>query len=58
MDNLEVSLFNEETLNVLKTEGKVTIHVYGPLSDGRVRIQWNPLYIEDGAEQYDGTDPV
>ena len=47
-----------KVLNVSRAEGKVTLHVYGPMSDGRLRIQWRPLFVENGAEQFHGTDPV
>lgn len=45
-------------LNVSKVENKITLHVYGPVSDGRLRVQWRPLYVENGEESFVGTDAV
>ena len=39
-------------------EAKYTLHKHGPASDGRLRIVWRPLYIDNGEESYHGSDPV
>ena len=47
-----------KVLNVSKAEGKATVQVYSPTSDGRLRIQWRPLFVEHGEETYHGAEPV
>ena len=36
--------------NVSRREESVVVHKHKPVSDGRLRLKWEPLYIEDGTE--------
>ena len=48
-----------KVLTVCKLESKVIVHKYCPCSDGRLRIQWRPLFLEpDGTEGFHGSEPV
>ena len=35
-------------LSVSARENTVVVHKYGPVSDGHLRLHWQPLYWEDG----------
>ena len=47
-----------KVLTVSRSEGKVTVHCFAPTADGRLQIRWRPLFIENGAEIFDGSTPV
>ena len=37
-----------KVLSVSKREANVTVHQYGPVSDGHLRLHWKPLFWEGG----------
>jgi len=37
-------------LNVSKVESSVVVHVHKPLSEGRLRVKWIPVYVVEGSE--------
>ena len=38
-----------KVLNVSKPDAALTVHKHAPVSDGRLRLKWKPIYIEGGA---------
>jgi hypothetical protein len=36
--------------NISKAAGEVVLHRYKPVSDGRMRVKWEPVFIIDGQE--------
>ena len=45
-----------KVLNVSRMEARLILQRYGPIADGRLWIEWRPLYVaEDGSEDYHGS---
>ena len=54
-----------KVLNTSKAENAITVQCYAPVSDGRLRLRWVPLFLQDGrvmletgTEVYKETVPV
>ena len=37
-----------KVLNVSRAEAALTVHRHAPVSDGRLRLRWIPLFLEGG----------
>ena len=46
-------------MSVSARENTVVVHKYGPVSDGHLRLHWQPLYWEDGVQVFgSGSKPA
>ena len=59
IDKQSYSIAKVLNVSEVELESRVLVHRYSPTSDGRLRIQWKPLFLEpDGTEGFHGSEPV
>ena len=39
-----------KVMNISRAEAAVVVHCHRPVSDGHLRLQWKPVFIEEGVQ--------
>ena len=39
-----------KVMNLARAEAAVVVHCHRPVSDGHLRLQWKPVFIEEGVQ--------